>query len=139
VFCGGDNTYSGAGACRCCCRRCCCWGQVLGVLEKASSSFSGGSGHSDEQLRALLGQFLFKGREAAARRVGCLSGGEKARLALARLLLSPANLLVKRRAANHFHGTVLSLEAARRAPLLHDLAGIGRCSGYMQGPRTLPP
>lgn len=45
------------------------------------------------ELRSLLGQFLFQG-DAVHKPVSCLSGGERARLAICRLLLQPANLLV---------------------------------------------
>ena len=47
----------------------------------------------DGQLRTLLGRFLFSG-EQAFQRVGTLSGGEKTRLALARLMLSGSNTLL---------------------------------------------
>jgi ATPase subunit of ABC transporter with duplicated ATPase domains len=47
----------------------------------------------DGQLRSLLGRFLFSGAQAF-QKVGTLSGGEKTRLALARLMLGGSNTLL---------------------------------------------
>jgi len=58
------------------------------------------NGQSYNELRALLGQFLFKG-DAVEKKVANLSGGEKARLSLCCMMLSPANLLILDEPTNH--------------------------------------
>jgi ATP-binding cassette subfamily F protein 3 len=67
---------------------------VLGTLEQVAVNTT------TLQLRSILGSFLFSG-DAVEKKVKVLSGGEKGRLALARLLLEPVNLLVLDEPTNH--------------------------------------
>lgn len=67
---------------------------VVGELQDAYRLYS------EPELRNILGRFLFRG-EAVFLRVGDLSGGEKARLALLKLMMSGANVLVLDEPTNH--------------------------------------
>ena len=67
------------------------------VLEEVHSAFRL---YSDTEVRSLLGRFLFK-NDTVFQQVSSLSGGEKARLSLLKLMLSGANLLMMDEPTNH--------------------------------------
>ena len=67
---------------------------VLETIEEVAGSDAAGN------LRSLLGCFLFRGDDVF-KKVSVLSGGERSRLSLAKILLKPANFLILDEPTNH--------------------------------------
>jgi ATP-binding cassette subfamily F protein 3 len=72
----------------------------LDLNETALSTILRAQAMTEEGARSLLGRFLFSGDDAF-KPVSALSGGERSRLALARLTLEQANLLILDEPTNH--------------------------------------
>ncbi len=67
---------------------------ILDAIRAASTRMD------EERARTILGSFLFTGDDVF-KRIGDLSGGERSRVAMARLMLQPANLLILDEPTNH--------------------------------------
>ena len=82
------------------------------VLEEMNYS---GSGKTELELRSLLGCFLFSGDDVD-KKIKVLSGGEKARVALAKTIVSKANFLLLDEPTNHLdiHSVDLLIEALNK-------------------------
>jgi ATP-binding cassette subfamily F protein 3 len=106
---------------------------------------------SEQTARTVLGSFLFRGDDVF-KTVSVLSGGEKSRLALVRLLLDPPNLLVMDEPTTHldvgsidaligalkqYHGTLIFIShdvhfiRAIATSVLHITAGPARTGGQL--------
>ena len=82
------------------------------VLDEMKES---GSGKTELELRTLLGCFLFSGDDVE-KKIKVLSGGEKARVALAKTIVSKANFLLLDEPTNHLdiHSVDLLIEALNK-------------------------
>lgn len=82
------------------------------VLEEMNYS---GSGKTELELRTLLGCFLFSGDDVE-KKIKVLSGGEKARVALAKTIVSKANFLLLDEPTNHLdmHSVDLLIESLNK-------------------------
>ncbi|MCF7929348.1 MAG: ABC-F family ATP-binding cassette domain-containing protein [Spirochaetales bacterium] len=82
---------------------------VLSFLEEAAPT------EMIPRLRDMLGSFLFRGDDIY-KQITVLSGGERTRLSLLRMLLSPANLLILDEPTNHLdiHSKDILLDALQR-------------------------
>jgi ATP-binding cassette subfamily F protein 3 len=84
------------------------------------------------RLKDILGAFLFKG-EDIDKKVSVLSGGERARLGMAQLMLSPYNLLVLDEPTNHMD--ILSKDRLKQALQKYDgtLIAVSHDRDFLEG------
>lgn len=82
------------------------------LLEEMNGS---GAGKTELEYRSLLGSFLFSGDDVE-KKIKILSGGEKARVALAKTIVSKANFLLLDEPTNHLdiHSVELLVEALNK-------------------------
>ncbi len=82
------------------------------LIEEMSGS---GAGKTELEYRSLLGAFLFSGDDVE-KKIKILSGGEKARVALAKTIVSKANFLILDEPTNHLdiHSVELLVESLNK-------------------------
>ena len=99
---------------------------VLETIEQASTEETSG------RVRSILGSFLFSNDEVE-KKVKVLSGGERARVALCKLLLEPYNLLIMDEPTNHLD--ITSKELLKKALEKYDgsLIVVSHDREFLQG------
>ena len=99
---------------------------IMQVVEDAADE------HSRPRVRDMLGSFLFSG-DAAQKKIKVLSGGERARVALCKLLLEPVNLLIMDEPTNHLD--MVSKDILKNALINYDgtLIIVSHDRDFLQG------
>ena len=99
---------------------------VLETIEQAATEDTSG------RVRSILGSFLFSNDEVK-KKVKVLSGGERARVALCKLLLEPYNLLIMDEPTNHLD--ITSKELLKKALAIYDgsLIVVSHDREFLQG------
>ena len=99
---------------------------VLETIENASND------DSIEKVRSILGSFLFS-KDEVTKKIKVLSGGERARVSLCKLLLEPYNLLIMDEPTNHLD--ITSKELLKKALLEYDgsLIVVSHDREFLQG------
>ncbi len=99
---------------------------VLQTIENAVTE------HTKANVRTVLGSFLFS-NDDVTKKVKVLSGGERARVALCKLLLEPYNLLVMDEPTNHLD--ITSKELLKKALMDYDgsLIVVSHDREFLQG------